>query len=197
MKPYLDVDWLKANHTMIHYFGLGFIQVKIDRLTRMHFYIPGLEPIVPEEDVHNHRYDFESMIVGGSLTQELFSFAPSRWPNGPLGGYVIEEVSCEEGATPERSLGTFDAWMNSRHMYSRGSSYLISHEQFHRVIPSSRGCITLVKRSDYRKALAQVMKPLKGRSVCPFSKKIPEVELWELVAEALQIQGKVRDESEV
>lgn len=37
----MNIDWLKANSTMIHYFGLGFIQVKLGDLDRVHFYLPG------------------------------------------------------------------------------------------------------------------------------------------------------------
>lgn len=182
---YLDIDWLRTNHTLIHYFGLGFIQVKLGPSERMHFYVPGLEPIVPREDVHNHRYDFDSSIMRGSLTQELYSFVPSRWPFGPLGDHMIEEVSCEEGAERRTLSGTFDVALSSMHTYLEGSSYFISHDQFHRVTPGNRGCITLVRRSGYRKPLAQVIKPVGGPSVCPFARKIPEDELWELVAQAL------------
>lgn len=40
----LNLAWLKANHRTIHYFGLGFIQLKLDESRRMHFYVPSLKP---------------------------------------------------------------------------------------------------------------------------------------------------------
>jgi hypothetical protein len=174
------VEYLRANHSMIHYFGLGFIQLKLNDRERMHFYIPGLEPIVPEEDVHNHRYDFQSTILRGRLTQELWS--PHRSAEGT---HVIEEVTCEEGVAAERTPGIFILEMDSSHTYVEGSSYMVSHRQFHKVRPGSEGCITLIERSGYKKNLAQVVKPIDGDSICPFSRKIPEDELWGLVRKAL------------
>ena len=51
------------------YFGLGFIQCKINQHERVHIYHPDLMPIVNiEEEIHNHRYDFESTILMGKLT---------------------------------------------------------------------------------------------------------------------------------
>lgn len=177
---YTDIDWLKGHHSMIHYFGLGFIQLKLDETERMHFYIPGLEPIVPEEDVHNHRYDFQSTILRGQLTQELWTPRLST-----SGTHVIEEVTCEEGMEGTRSPGHFILEMDSSHTYREGSSYMISHRQFHKVRPGPEGCVTLLERSGYKKNLAQIVKPTNGESVCPFSRKIPEEELWELVRKAL------------
>jgi hypothetical protein len=50
---------------------------------------------------------------------------------------------------------------------------------FHRVKASN--CITLIERTDYKKALAHVVRPFGEVSVCPFSKKVDEKELWEIV----------------
>lgn len=35
---YLDTDFLRKNHQLIHFFGLGFVQLKLDANLRMHFY---------------------------------------------------------------------------------------------------------------------------------------------------------------
>jgi len=31
LKQFLDIDWLVKNHELIHYFGLGFIQLKLNQ----------------------------------------------------------------------------------------------------------------------------------------------------------------------
>ncbi len=79
---------------MIHYFGLGFIQLKINFETRMHFYSPELPQITSNEDVHNHRYDFESCVLKGELEQELFHVI-----NGDT--HLREQESCQAGVHTE------------------------------------------------------------------------------------------------
>jgi len=180
MRDYLNVDWLRANHTMVHYFGLGFIQLKLDDMERMHFYIPGLEPTVPMEDVHNHRYNFTSRILKGTLTQYLYTVRQDV-----VGHHELEDVTCAEGETPYQHPGVYWVTQDSSHTYAAGSSYFISHAQFHKVKP--RGlCITLLDRSLHRKDRAQVARSIGTQPVCPFGKKIPEPELWEHIAEALR-----------
>ena len=68
-----DIDWLKKNAESIHYFGLGFIQVKINFPNRIHFYTTQLDKTVQEEEIHNHRYNFKSQILKGRFTQTIFT----------------------------------------------------------------------------------------------------------------------------
>lgn len=170
--PELKIDWLKSNYKMIHYFGLGFIQLKLDHVNRLHFYTSELPPIVDEEDIHNHRYDFTSKILGGSITNYLFAetIGDTHWK---------EDESCKEGVasgTPRRDCGVI---MTSMHTYVAGSEYFIDHNTFHRV--ASKDCITWVIRSDYKKDYAQVIRPVRSSKVCPFSQKIAEDKLWEII----------------
>lgn len=187
-KEYGDLDWLRANCKMVHYFGLGFIQLKLTgegphgMTERMHFYIPGLEPIVPFEDVHNHRYDFGSKVLKGSLSQQLFRI---RFSDN--GGHEVEDVTCNEGETPTKDPYKYDLIHDTTHTYKEGSGYFISHEQLHRVIVSGKTpTVTVVTRGVYMKERAQVVRPIGGPTVCPFSKKIPEPELWAHIEEALR-----------
>jgi hypothetical protein len=178
---YLDIDWLRANHTMIHYFGLGFIQVKLGESERVHLYIPGLDPIVSEEDIHDHRYHFDSLIMAGSLSQDLFTVEAVD-----QGTHAMDEVSCEEGEEPRRVADSLAVQLMSGHTYAQGSSYSIRHDQFHRVRTHPDGCATLVRRSGYMKPRARVVKPIGAAAICPFSRKIPEGELWGIVAGFLE-----------
>jgi hypothetical protein len=168
----IEFNWLKNNHQMIHYFGLGFIQLKIDQEHRLHFYTPELPPIVPEEDIHNHRYDFTSTIIKGELTQEIFEVSEGDT-------HTIEEESCKQGVKCNSSIVPCRIQLISKQIFLEGSQYWINNTVFHRV--SALNCITLVKRSEVKKELAKVIRPKGAISVCPFSKKIEESHLWEIV----------------
>jgi hypothetical protein len=174
-----DVHWLKNNHQMIHYFGLGFIQLKIDDSHRMHFYTPELPPITSEEDVHNHRYDFESLILKGEFEQDIFEVT---WPQfGEFGTtHLLEQESCKEGCSAdENDAFPVKVKLLATNHYMAGSRYLINHETFHRV--RATNCITLIERSEYKKELAEVVRPINAGKICPFSKKIEVEKLWDIV----------------
>jgi len=174
----LDVTWLKNNHQMIHYFGLGFIQLKIDKNTRLHFYNKKLPPIVSKEDIHNHRYDFTSEILLGTLIQEIYEVVPGDT-------HYLEDESCQVDVKVESKPKLCSVQMSSRHIHSPKSSYLISHTTFHRVYCDFE-CITLLNRTDYKKQLAQVIRPIEGAKVCPFSQKVKEEYLWNIIEEMLK-----------
>lgn len=175
---FLDFDWLKANHEMIHYFGLGFIQLKIDKTFRMHFYTNRLPAIVPEEDVHNHRYDFSSKVLKGKLIQEFFAITDDDT-------HILEKESCKEGVEAEgggKPCGLQRLCVQHLHAPSH---YFIHHGAFHKV--QSDDCITLLERGDYQKELAEVVRLKNGQKVCPFSQKVPEEQLWEIVKDMLTL----------
>jgi hypothetical protein len=173
----LNLKWLKANCQMIHYFGLGFIQLKTSKTKRFHFYTPELPAIVSEEDIHNHRYDFRSVIAHGSMVQEMYEVTPGNT-------HLKEEESCQVGVKAECKPESCGIRLSSRHIYNTNSEYFISHDTFHKVRVFGP-CITVIDRSDYRKQYAQVIRPVGEASVCPFSKKIEEGALWEIVEKML------------
>ena len=175
----VSLDELKKEAELIHYFGLGFIQVKLTDYTRMHFYTAALPPIIPEEDIHDHRYDFASRILHGTLRQEIFALAEGD-------SHILEEETClpagrvvSEGAPPMRKGVLCGIKKIHEQEFKKGSSYIIDHDTFHRI--SASDAITFIKRSDYKKELARVAHERGEQKVCPFSKKIPEKELWEIV----------------
>jgi hypothetical protein len=174
----LNLSWLKANCQMIHYFGLGFIQVKLDKAQRLHFYTDLLPPIVSEEDVHNHRYDFTSKILKGSLTQEIYELMDGDT-------HLVEDESCQAGVMAESNPKSCAIKLSSSHTYVAGSEYFIGHDTFHRV-SNCGSCVTLLTRSNYKKEFAQVIRPIDEEKTCPFSKKIEEKELWKIVGKMLE-----------
>lgn len=180
-----NIDWLKSEAAMIHYFGLGFIQLKLkDPSVRIHFYTKLLPPIVAEEDIHNHRYGFKSYIIKGEFTQELFLPVRVTDTDQEDSSYVIEKESCKEGQTAD-VYGYCESFKSiHKAKYAKNSNYHLDHETFHRV--SSTDAITLLHREDYKKDAALVARPIGGTKVCPFSQKIEEPRLWEIVEECLK-----------
>lgn len=170
----IDYDWLKNNHTRIYFFGLGFIQVKIDETYRLHFYIPELPSFV--DHPHNHRYDFESLILKGSFTNNIYKEIPGS-------DFIIQEDSCAEGFIPSKAPRKSSFELVSSLSYKEGESYHMNHEVFHSV--KATRCITLLKRSEYKKKLADVSYPSYQEKICPFMNKISEDVLWEYIKKEL------------
>ncbi len=170
----LTLKWLKANCQMVHYFGLGFIQLKINQYERLHFYTKDLPPIVPEEDIHNHRYDFTSKILAGMLIQEVYEVIPGST-------HLIEDESCQvDVKTQIEEMKPCSIRLSSKHTYNTYSEYFIGHETFHRVYNFGY-CITHLTRTDYKKKFAQVIRPVGQEKVCPFSHKVAEGDLWDII----------------
>jgi hypothetical protein len=173
----ISLEHLKARTTMIQYFGLGFIQVKLGPTYRLHFYTKDLPPIIGEEDVHNHRYGFRSTILHGTFTHKLFKLTDGD-------AYILEDENCREGfvsATPPRPCGIESLGTAS---YGPGERYAITSEEFHLV--TTTNAITLLERGPVEKELAQIVRPAGAPKVCPFSQKIDERELWEIVGRMLK-----------
>ncbi len=168
---------LKKRCTKIHYFGLGFIQIKLGDRHRLHVYTEALPPIVESDEIHDHRYNFYSTVLHGSFHQEIFKKVKG-------GEYTEEYENCMETKVEEpnensTTMEKYNVIKIGEQWFSKGSSYYIDSNCFHRV--SSEEAITLLSRSDYTKDRARVLRKNTGNKVCPFSKKISEEELWSIV----------------
>lgn len=174
----VTLDSLQKQCTMIHYFGLGFIQIKLGKQHRIHFYTELLPPIIDEEEVHNHRYDFTSKILYGELNQEIFSVAPGDT-------HLLVDESCTEGLVPQEEKSTLCTIQKTEsHHFVRGSEYFIDHNVFHRI--KAKNAVTFLTRTDYKKQYAQVIREKDAPKVCPFSEKISEEKLWGIVESILK-----------
>lgn len=172
----IHLDFLRETHVRLYYFGLGFIQLKIDETSRLHFYHPELPTIT--EDAHNHRYGFLSRILAGQLTNSLYI---------PVEGdtHVLVNESCNpEIKAPGRRepIGLIDVDVQT---YRTGQSYVMTDSLFHRVKAGPTGCVTYLVRTHHTKEFAQVILPKNATPVCPFSKKIPDDELWSMMEDML------------
>lgn len=172
-----NIDDLIKNHIKIHFFGLGFIQVKMNRIHRYHFYSAKLPAFV--EDAHNHRYDFVSWILKGKLLTNIYTFTPNVSPS-----YYLTKVSCDPNkpAPEEKIFGSKNFLCQFESV--AGSEYSLLDETFHTVTPID-DTITFIQRDEPRREFADVILPASEQSVCPFSKSIPDSELWEIIREML------------
>ncbi len=171
---------LRAFGVAPHYFGLGFIQIKLTPGLRVHFWHPDLSATVGEEELHDHRYNFRSHVVHGSMTHEVFGFREDA-----QGDHELVEVSCQPGESqPPAVKGRGLLESLGRYTMGKGAFYEFPHTQFHRILATE--CITVVERHAVVKPLARVLRPLAGSHVCPFSTPMPEDRLWGLMRELLE-----------
>lgn len=174
------VDMLRSLGVKPHFFGLGFIQLKLSDEQRLHFYHPSLSANVPEEELHDHRYDFTSHVISGSLHNEIWEFSPD-----PEGEQDKVLVSCDKSdPVPE---GTASVRGQARNVLSfttvAGGSYFISHDRFHRV--KGEECITLITRKPKQKRFATVIRGTGADHVCPFDVSLSEGDCWKIIGEML------------
>lgn len=176
-----SIDQLRSIATPA-FFGLGFIQLKVDQTYRYHFYHDSLTPIVPDDEIHDHRYNFKSHILQGTFIQLLYNFVPDT-----DGAYEIQNVDCQgpTDQTFEKSYGNLK--LINRSTYTVGSSYWINADVLHTVI-AHENAITLLERSTVNKNYARVARPVNSNTVCPFSQPIAESRCWELIEDMLPKQ---------
>jgi hypothetical protein len=182
----LNIDWLKSNAEFIHNFGLGFIQVKLSDELRMHFYHPTkTNPIVADEDYHNHRYDFTSKCLKGKLLHEwlgissYFNINPYDWK-----GMVSIPVSRTPDSVQPEPVPVFAREEGYTEVYE-GEIIEVGSNEYHKV-SVSQPTITLLLRGPKVSEYAHVIKPNDGKDlICPFSNPLSVEECWKIVEDVI------------
>jgi hypothetical protein len=175
----LNIDFLKTNCQRLYFFGLGFIQIKINDSERFHFYTDEFPRTTMIEEIHNHRYNFESTIMKGTIIQEIFSYQLHD-----QGESLITKETCNPDIKKEFEKHRCRVKLLQRQTFSTGSSYWTDHDTLHRV--ESNDAITYLKRSPYMKDEADVVYPVSQVTTCPFSVKVSDDELWEVVRSMIE-----------
>lgn len=171
----LKLEWLKENCEKIHWFGLGFIQIKIQEGLRYHFYTDKF-PSVCKESIHTHRYTFTSEVIAGKLRQCIFS---------EVAGNDYKRVLhlCIKGQEPIQA-GLFSLNLLTSVNLNKGSHYTIGKDTIHNV--SSYGdCITKVWWEGSKQGDCLVYTPYGETDNDPFVDNILEEELWDEVERML------------
>ena len=175
----LEINWLKDNCQFLHYFGLGFIQLKINDKERVHFYNKILPAVTSDEEIHNHRYNFNSTILSGELIQEQFVVVDGE-------EYIKEKESCKSGHSFNEPGTLCNIKKIGEHKYKKDSDYYIEHDVFHKV--KSKNCITYINRTGYLKDYAEVIRKIDADKVCPFStgNLFSQTQLWEIITDMIK-----------
>lgn len=182
----LTVDVLRCNHYESYFFGLGFVQVKVDQRRRFHFYHPSLPALV--DDPHDHRYDFFSNVIRGGLQTTIWEVRDGGVSMNSK-EFVMEHETCKQDGQIEVPPGeNVTAWKIGSFMTHEGSEYYMQRDVFHQVRPLFEigPVVTYITRCSIDKQLARVLHDPSAEKVCPFSKKIDEAEMWDIVEDCLE-----------
>lgn len=172
-KPYLDIDFVKSKCELIHYFGLGFIQIKLQGYRRLHIYT-GAFPVTTEHP-HNHRYGLNAVVIWGKLKQTIFKEEKGFT-------HLLSYVNCGSDQVVPNVRVPCSLEVVSEMVLSSGSSYYLHSDSLHTV--ESNSAITLLSVESNplaRKPYAQVVIPVGQEDTCPFLHTVEEKDLWEIV----------------
>ncbi len=180
MNQYLNLEYLKNHCTKIHAFGLGFIQIKLGEVERVHVYTKKVTLTTQEEEIHNHRYDFKSTVLKGKLTNKLYQVKENI-----NGQFILVDEACNPNLPKSDKQQSVDKPILCSQFYTeQGQTYFIEKDTFHQV-EAQEGTITLVQRGPVVKPTAQIIYPQNQINTCPFSVNLSEDKLWEMVKENL------------
>lgn len=177
---YLDLDTLKSLGTPA-YFGLGFIQLKINEHQRVHFWVPQW-PTIPgaDNELHDHRYTLTSTILKGEIHNHIYAPMASSNPT-----HELIEVSCKPNSTQEpQVIERVTPLFITSFVSKAGDTYTLSPDAFH-TAHTIGPTVTFVQRGDVIKNTARVIRPLNSAFVCPFSIQYSEQQCWEKIEDIL------------
>lgn len=200
MLPTPTFEELRNSGAEPKWFGLGFIQIKLDHRRRMHFWHPELSADTPEEELHDHRYDFNSRVVLGEITHEVYSLneilelrSDSEFlsrakdelcRHAGEAVYTMVNVSCKPGVAADPMAARFGTLrLDGSYTMKAGSEYMFPSHGFHRI--KTERAITYLERGKITHDLATVIRPTGGENVCPFGKTVETETLWRLIEELM------------
>ena len=186
MRALPDIEHLKALGVTPHYFGLGFIQLKLDDTRRLHFWVPEW-PTIPgsESELHDHRYDFSSSVLKGAVEHDIFALGPVH-ATAFEGCLELVHVTCKPGGAQEpQVVGYTQAVPIGTFEITAGCTYHLSQEAFHRA-HSIGPTVTYVERSAVTRELARVVRTPGAAFTCPFSLTFSAEECWSKINDILR-----------
>lgn len=179
-----DMDKLRAVGIKPAFFGLGFIQLKLSKSRRLHFYHPEANPIVNYlEEPHDHRYHFHSRVLAGELRQDIYVFNAED-----NGAWLKTLETCQpevEAPAGSDEAGSVQKIAQMRH--HAGDEYFCHEQTFHTVTTGPDAwAITDLTRTDYTKPLAHVLRLKTAEKTCPFSQPKSEDWCWGIIADCIK-----------
>lgn len=174
----LSLCALRASGAVPHWFGLGFIQLRLNERQRMQFWHPAFLGTA-EGEVHSHPFSFCSQVVVGELTHETWRFEPDedgdarRTPAPCCGG-------CAGAAMPAT---TGKLTLSGRYTLAAGSKFFFTAADFHRMV--SRRAVALLCRGLTEDRPACVVRPINQDP--PYRPCAPKgtAECWDIIEDLL------------
>lgn len=183
----LNIEYLREcsekNGTPPHWFGLGFIQLKLTENTRIHFWLPWLQ--TEREEVHNHRYNFTSKVLAGHLHKEIYSVSPEVRSSSFRADHELFTTTCAPGQEGEvTETIPVNCVLTSAFDLPKDSVYFFGHDQFH-TTNDTHFAITYLERESKVKSNAMVVKKRGAPTTCPFANPMPVDQVWEEIRSGL------------
>jgi hypothetical protein len=177
----LDIDYLIKNNTRLYNFGLGFIQVVLNDVERVHFY-SGDKSLQTNDEIYNHRYNFVSHIIKGTFNNNLYDLNFDYYNQDyQFISHLLTNESCNKDKEVSNVISVpVSPIFKSGTWYREGEYYNMSFNEFHTVDWLSN-TITYIRRTPIVTDSAQVLIKKDAEKVCPFENKLSEKEIWELV----------------
>src|SRR5271157_3325048 len=179
-KPFLDLNYLKkaaaAYGSKPYWFGLGFIQLKLSDDSRIHFWSPDIAR--PERDeIHDHRYNFVSRVLYGTLTFDLYEPTPIQ--RDGVWTHELFQTDCAPGHEGNKEPKIYPVTITKRGTFDlvEGSEYWFSSEQFH-TTENTQFAVTYLERETKTKQFANVIKPRGAPISCPFATEMSVADCW-------------------
>lgn len=192
MSDFLNIDYLRNLEAKPYWFGLGFIQLKLNDKRRIHFWDISLDKNVGPEELHDHRYDFHSTVLAGKLKNEIWHFEPN-----PAGDWEMVSVSCDkDNRQASKFISRGHTQFIAEHHLQAGDTYQMHRDTFH-VTSLSQPTVTLLDRSSTMKDMARVVRPFGSVDHCPFSVVLPEKEVWERIESILNECTKTKNSEDL
>ena len=125
--------------------------------------------------------DFDSTVLKGSILNKKYMWTPCDKGHAK---YYMKKESCNQNIklSEEENPDIFgNIELVSTALIPEGTTYHMDHMELHTV--AAKNCITYLKRSDYKKELSRVVRPIGGHVICPFSQPLTPEACWELIKE--------------
>ncbi len=137
-------------------------------------------PWVPRherEEIHDHRYNFLSTVLMGTLHFELYEFTPMQRDH--VFTHELFQTDCAPGHEGNKDPKIYPVTISKRGSYDivAGSSYWFSSDQFH-TTEGTTFAVTYLERETKTKPFANVIKAKGAPITCPFAEQMPEEDCW-------------------
>lgn len=142
------IKLLKTNNEFIfqkHPLGFKFLNlgsISESQDLRLHFWDSILDTPQDEDlQIHNHSFDFESVVLIGKIRNEIFQLTENEYSNSRL--YEVKFV--DNKSFLEKQKGNFEINIKTSEEIDEGNFYFLNRNEFHQSNVILNNAITLIK----------------------------------------------------